>query len=54
MSRQTIAEILPDTQGMNDDRGTFLGIDQKMMGPYFINFRSTAKAKNIICSRRLW
>lgn len=50
MSRQTIAEILPDTQGMNDDRGTFLGIDQKMMGPYFINFRSTAKAKNIICA----
>lgn len=48
MSRQTIAEILPDTQGMNDDKGTFLGIDQKMMGPYFINFRATAKAKNII------
>lgn len=48
MSRQTIAEILPDTQGMNDDKGTFLGIDQKMLGPYFINFRSTAKAKNII------
>lgn len=48
MSRQTIAEVLPDTQGMNDDKGTFMGIDQKMMGPYFINFRSTAKAKNII------
>lgn len=48
MSRQTIAEILPDTQGMNDDDGTFLGIDIKMLGPYFINFRITAKAKNII------
>ena len=48
MSRQTLAEILPDTQGMNDDTGTFLGIDQKMLGPYFINFRATAKAKNII------
>ena len=48
MSRQTIAEILPDTQGMNDEKGTFLGIDRKMLGPYFINFRATAKAKNIV------
>jgi hypothetical protein len=48
MSRQTLAEILPDTQGMNDDRGTLMGIDRKMQGPYFINFRATAKAKNII------
>lgn len=48
LSRQTLSEILPDTQGMNDDKGTFMGIDLKMMGPYFIDFRSTAKAKNII------
>lgn len=48
LSRQTMAEILPSTQGMNDDKGTFMGIDLKMMGPYFIDFRSTAKAKNII------
>lgn len=48
MSRQTLAEILPDTQGMNDENGTFLGIDRKMLSPYFINFRSTAKAKNIV------
>ena len=48
MSRQTLAEVLPDTQGMNDINGTFLGIDRKMLSPYFINFRSTAKAKNIV------
>ena len=47
-SRQTIAECLPDTQGMNDEQGTFLGIDRKMLSPYFINFRATAKAKNIV------
>lgn len=49
-SRETIAEALPLTQGMNDLTGTFMGIDRKMLGPYFINFRSTAKAKNIICA----
>lgn len=48
LSRQTLAELLPDTQGMNDERGTFLGIDRKMLAPYFINFRATAKAKNIV------
>lgn len=48
MSRQTISEILPDTQGMNDVAGTFLGIDRKMLSPYFVNFRATAKAKNIV------
>lgn len=49
-SRQTLAEILPVTQGLNDTTGTFMGIDRKMHGPYFIDFRSTAKAKNIVCS----
>lgn len=44
---QTQAELLPSTQGLNDDTGTFLGIDREMDGPYFINFRASAKAKNI-------
>lgn len=44
---QTQAELLPSTQGLNDDVGTFLGIDREMDGPYFINFRASAKAKNI-------
>lgn len=48
-SQETIAESLPITQGMNDTSGTFMGIDRKMLGPYFINFRATAKAKNIMC-----
>ncbi len=49
-SQETLAESLPITQGLNDVTGTFLGIDRKMLGPYFINFRATAKAKNIICA----
>lgn len=48
LSRQTLAEILPDTQGMNDGSGTFLGLDRKMLAPYLIDFRRTAKAKNIV------
>lgn len=44
---QTQAELLPSTQGLNDDMGTMLGIDREMNGPYFINFRASAKAKNI-------
>lgn len=48
MSRQTLAEILPDTQGMNDDKGTFMGIDRKVLSPYFIDFKATAKAKNVV------
>ncbi len=49
-SQETLAESMPLTQGLNDTTGTFLGIDRKMLGPYFINFRATAKAKNIICA----
>ena len=48
LSRQTLAEILPDTQGMNDESGSFMGIDRKLNSPYFINFRATAKAKNLV------
>lgn len=44
---QTQAELLPCTQGLNDDIGTFLGIDREMNGPYFIDFRASSKAKNI-------
>ena len=46
-STQTLAELLPCTQGLNDQVGTFMGIDREMDGPYFIDFRSSSKAKNI-------
>jgi hypothetical protein len=49
-SRQTIAESLPLTQGMNDTAGTFMGIDILSQTPYLINFRSSAAAKNIYIS----
>jgi len=43
----TIAEILPNTQGSNSKSGTFLGIDLLNNSPYFENFKSSAKGKNI-------
>lgn len=46
-SRQTISESLPITQGMNDNKGTFMGIDTLSNTPYLIDFRSSAGAKNI-------
>lgn len=47
MSNETIAEILPSIQGLNDENGTLMGIDMQSLGPYYINFRLSANAKNI-------
>jgi hypothetical protein len=47
LSGQTLSEMMPTTQGLNDSGGTFLGIDRESQAPYLINFRGTAKAKNI-------
>lgn len=45
-SSTSLAEILPVTQGLNDEYGTFLGIDRRNENAYMINLRATAKAKN--------
>lgn len=47
LSRQTLCEMLPATQGSNDIDGTFLGIDRESQNPYMINFRASARAKGI-------
>ena len=47
MSNETIAEILPAIQGMNDTDGTLMGLEMIGHGPYYINFRKSANAKNI-------
>lgn len=47
-SSYSLAEILPITQGLNDESGTFLGIDRDNSNPYFLDFRTTARAKNIL------
>lgn len=47
MSNETIAEILPSIQGLNDVEGTLMGLEMEGLGPYFINFRKSANAKNI-------
>ncbi|MDR1523196.1 MAG: hypothetical protein LBS29_04530 [Endomicrobium sp.] len=47
LSKQTMAEMMPMVQSANDSTGTFLGIDRVVQSPYFVNFRGTAKAKNI-------
>lgn len=45
-SAQTLAEVLPTTQGLNDMKGSFLGINRLNQNPYFIDIRSSSSAKN--------
>ncbi|MBR1444782.1 MAG: hypothetical protein IJ583_14770 [Firmicutes bacterium] len=45
-SAGSLSEILPVTQGLNDETGTFLGIDRNNENPYMIDLRATARAKN--------
>lgn len=46
---QTLTESLPAIQGMhNHSKGTLMGYDVMIGYPYKIDFRSTAKAKNIL------
>ena len=47
-STQTFAESMPVIQGANDDNGVLMGYDSASGFPYFIDFTSTAAAKNIM------
>lgn len=47
MTSYTLAQSLPVTQGVNMESGVFMGIDNYNGGPYYIDFRRSAKAKNI-------
>ena len=47
-SMQTLAESLPSIQGANDETGVLMGYDNESGFPYFIDFKSTANAKNIM------
>jgi hypothetical protein len=42
----SIAELLPTTQGLNDEIGLLLGIDRMSENPYLIDLKGTARAKN--------
>lgn len=46
-SQQVLAEMFPQTQGLNDTDGTMFGLVRENNAPYWINFRKTANAKNI-------
>lgn len=46
-SSTILAEMLPVIQGLNDERGNFLGLNLDNFSPYNINFRASRKAKNI-------
>jgi hypothetical protein len=46
-SQQVLAELFPQTQGLNDAQGTMFGITRENNAPYWIDFRKTANAKNI-------
>jgi len=47
-STQTFAESMPVIQGANDDKGVLLGYDIESRYPYFVDFKATAAAKNIM------
>ena len=47
-SLQTLAESMPSVQGANDESGVLMGYDNNSGYPYFIDFKSTANAKNIM------
>lgn len=42
----SLAEVLPTTQGLNDEIGLFMGIDRYSENPYLIDLKSTSRAKN--------
>lgn len=46
-SATLLAELLPAIQGMNDDKGNYLGLNKRNNSPYLIDFRGTNKGKNI-------
>lgn len=46
-SQQTIAEMMPQSQGLNDAKGVMMGIASENNSPYYIDFKSSAAAKNI-------
>ena len=47
-SRQTFAESMPAIQGANDEKGVLMGFDNVSGFPYFVDFKATAAAKNIM------
>ncbi len=47
-STQTFAESMPVIQGANDSDGELLGYDSLSHYPYFVDFKATAAAKNIM------
>lgn len=47
-SIQTFAESMPVIQGANDEKGVLMGYDVVSGYPYFIDFKSTSAAKNIM------
>lgn len=46
-SQQTIAEMLPQSQGLNDVKGIMIGIASENNSPYYIDFMSSSAAKNL-------
>lgn len=47
-STQTFSESMPVIQGANDEKGVLMGYDSVSGFPYFVDFQSTAAAKNIM------
>ena len=47
-SMETLAESMPVIQGANDSKGVLMGYDVISGYPYFIDFKSTSAAKNVM------
>ena len=47
-SLQTFAESMSDVQGINDNKGVLMGYDNLSGSAYFVDYKSTANAKNIM------
>lgn len=46
-SQQALAELFPQTQGLNDEDGTLFGLTHENNSTYYINLRSNANAKSV-------
>jgi len=47
-STETLAQSLPGIQGMNNTKGVLFGFDRISNYPYFIDFKASANAKNVM------
>lgn len=48
-SERTLMQLLPDSGGVNDRKGLFLGTNVENFSPYLVDFEQITSARNIYC-----